>query len=149
MTQEAEVFWRDYEASTGERVEARAMGEWLGPNAPKEGVWGLLILTDRSFHFLGQKSDKWVHSLLRFRGGSEVPPVRIDIPRESLTALVAPKRTGLARLLGAGFPEFSVSWTLPEKAGAGRAVFSVDGQQGFLEALRKALPPAASAEGSS
>ncbi len=139
MTRDAETFWRDYERDTGETVEARAMGQWLGPGAPREGVWGILVLTDRSFHFLGRKSENWVRGLFTLRGREDPEPVEFRIPREALRGLEEPRRTWLSRILGAAFPEIALSWDPAAGGEASRAVFNVDDQQGFLDKLRGAV----------
>ena len=138
MTQEVEDFWKEYERSTGETVTARAMGQWLGPGAPKEGIWGILILTDRSFHFLGRRSENWVSGLLSLKSRPDAEPVEFRVPREDLISLEMPEKRGLARLLGPAFPESTLSWKRPGETEPARAVFTVDNQGGFLEALRKA-----------
>lgn len=139
MTAEAEEFWREYERSTGEAVEARSMGQWLGPGAPKEGVWGILILTDRSFHFMGRKSENWVRGLFTLKGRSDAEPVEFRVPREELRTLDEPRRNWLSRLLGPAFPELTLTWSRVDEPEPVRAVFRVDDQRGFLEALGKAL----------
>ena len=139
MTEEAERFWKEFEESTGERVEARCMGQWLGPDAPPEGVWGLLVLTDRSFHFQGQKSANWLTNLFGARSRSEGKPVTMVVPRESLEALKERPKGFMTRLLGPAFPRFSISWSLPD-GGQGTASFEIDDRSGFMEALRKAMP---------
>ncbi len=135
MTEDAEAFWRDYERSTGETVEARAMGQWLGPGAPREGVWGILILTDRSFHFLGRKSENWLKGIFTLKSRAEGEAVEFRVPREDLRSLEAPDRGWLSRILGSPFPEVTLTWN---PAGGGepvRAVFNVDDPQGFLAKL--------------
>ncbi len=139
MTAEAEEFWREYERSTGEAVEARSMGQWLGPGAPREGVWGILILTDRSFHFMGRKSENWVRGLLSFKGRSDAESVEFRMPRGDLRSLEEPRRGWLSRILGSAFPEITLTWNPVEGTEPARAVFHVDDQRGFLEALGKAV----------
>lgn len=139
MTRDAETFWIEYERTTGETVEGRAMGQWLGPGAPREGVWGILVLTDRSFHFLGRKSENWVRGLLTLRGREEPEPLEFRIPRKALRNLKEPRRTRLSRILGASFPEVTLSWDPVDGGEASRAVFNVDDQQGFLDKLRGAV----------
>ncbi len=139
MTPEAEEYWREYERSTGEVVAARAMGQWLGPGAPREGVWGILVLTDRSFHFMGRKSENWVRGLLTLKGRSEGEPVEFRVPREALLGLTEPRRGWLSRILGSSFPSVTLTWTAAGESEPSRAVFDVDDQRGFLAALREAL----------
>ncbi|NLJ46766.1 MAG: hypothetical protein GX430_09415 [Treponema sp.] len=138
MTEEAEAFWRDYERSTGQIVEARAMGQWLGPGAPREGVWGILILTESTFHFMGRKSENWLKGLFTLKGRGEEEAVEFRVPRENLRSLEEPRQGWLTRLLGASFPEVALTWTTAGGADPGRGVFNVDDQQGFLEKLRSA-----------
>jgi hypothetical protein len=145
MTAEAERYWKEFEDSTGEHVEARCMGQWLGPDAPNNAVWGLLVLTDRSLHFIGQESTNWFSGLFTLRGKTEGTPVKKIIAREELLSLNEAKRGFLVRLTGPGFPHFSITWKLSE-GGEGFAIFEVDDRTGFIKTLRGAISASKAAD---
>lgn len=140
MTQEAEQFWRDFEKSTGERVEAKTMGQWLDSSSQKEGVWGLLILTDRSLRFMGRKTGSWFSNLFKSPTRSEDKEVTLVVPRGGLLSLAEPKRGGMGRFWGPAFPRVRVSWGTCGETVPGDAIFEVDDHDGFLAVLRNALP---------
>ena len=58
MADEAIEFWNAFEKETGEKVEARSIGEWLQDKGPS--MWGLVILTDKSFRFKHLPSENWL-----------------------------------------------------------------------------------------
>lgn len=147
MTQDAELFWREFEKTTGERVLAKAMGQWLDPPSQKEGMWGLLVLTDRSFHFMGQKSGNWLAGLFSLRGRADGDSVKFSVPRDDLLSLEEPKPGFWGRLLGPAFPRITLLWRPSEGSGEARGVFEVDDQSGFLGALRDAVREASAGKG--
>jgi len=140
MTPDAEQYWREFEKTTGERVEAKAMGQWLNPPSQKEGMWGLLVLTDCSFHFMGQKSGTWLAGLFNLRGRADADSVKFAVPKDDLLSLEEPRNGIWGRLMGSAFPRISISWRSVGEAGEGKAVFEVDDKSGFTQALRKAMP---------
>jgi hypothetical protein len=132
MADEATEFWNAFEKETGEKVEARSIGEWLKGDGP--GIWGLVIITDKSFRFKHMPSDNWLLSLFKKTSKSSADhekPVDIVIPRDELVAEVAAKRGLFARLMGPAFPHFSV-----KRAGEDKEyVFSADPASGLLAVL--------------
>ena len=140
MTQEAEEYWSNFERTTGERVAARAMGQWFETPSLKEGVWGILVLTDHSFHFLGQKAGSWLTGLFGRRGRQDAQPVTFVVPRDSFLALKCPRPGFLGRLFGPAFPRITLSWRMPGDAAARESVFEVDDESGFIKALQEAVP---------
>lgn len=138
MTDDARAFWQDYERTTGQAVEARAMGQWLGPGAPREGVWGILILTDSTVHFMGQKSENWVKGLFSLKGRSEEESVEFRVPRRNLRSVEEPRRGWLSRILSSPFPEVTLIWDPVGGPEPGRAVFNLDDQHGLLAKLKAA-----------
>ncbi len=98
------------------------------------GVWGLVIITDKSFRFKHMPSENWLLGLFKKTNksaGDREKPVDIVIPRDELEAEVAGRRGFLARLMGPAFPHFSV-----KRAGADeKYVFSADPASGLLAAL--------------
>jgi hypothetical protein len=140
MADEAAEYWSEFEKRTGEKVEARSIGEWY-ERSGDPGVWGLLVLTDKCFRFNRIKSDNWLASLFRGFGSKKAEgpePVDIVIPRENLVAVLRPRRGLWAKLLGPAFPRFSVRSRGEE--GEILNIFSADPATGILEALERAIP---------
>lgn len=142
MDERAQRFWDEFEAETGERVESRAMGAWLAREGSEEWLWGLLVLTDKSFRFRHLPSDNWLSSLLRFgRRESEAPKreeVSMAVARGEVVAVVEPRRGFLARAFGPAFAAFDLVWR--EGEAERRARFQVDPSADLLAKMR-ALPP--------
>jgi hypothetical protein len=142
MDDAAEKYWKEFEAATGEVVETRSMGQLHPEPNSKEGPWGLLILTDRSFRFKHEPSENWLSSIFRRQTGpsGKSEPIEIVVPRERLKSLDDAPRGFLSGIFGSTFPRFRLGW---EKEGGGDtefAWFSADDGRGFLAALRKAFP---------
>jgi hypothetical protein len=142
MADEAAEYWKTFETETGEKVEARAIGEYYKELDGSTGLWGLLVLTDKSFRFKHMPSENWISSLFKRMDRSSAPkvPIEITIAREDIVDFDSPKRGFLARLFGPAFPRFTISGrsTLGE-GGEQRYVFSVDSSGGFVAALEKAF----------
>lgn len=135
MDEEVARFWQEFEEETGERVEAKAIGE-LQEGGEGRGVWFLLVLTDRSFWFKQVPSDNWVTSLFRPRTFSvstrKADEYTLKIPRESLLALAEPKAKGwFAR---SAYPLVTLSWT--EGGAIQSRCVSLDPTTGLLQRLR-------------
>ncbi len=139
MTDDAAEYWNAFEKETGETVEAKCLGELLSGNDRGPGVWGLLILTDKSFRFRNVPTDNWILSMVRPKGRKKdaAPPADIVIARGDIAALNIEKKSFLARILGPAFQRFTISRR--REPGASWA-FSVDPGYGFLAALEKVAP---------
>jgi hypothetical protein len=137
MADEATEFWNAFEKETGEKVEARSLGEWYESEGGA-GLWGLLILTDKSFRFRHMPSDNWMTSLFK-RVGNSPKRERVDIciSRENLVSFDSPKRGFLAKLLGPAFPRVCIASR--GETGESRYSFSVDPSTGLIAALERAL----------
>jgi len=153
MDDEAAKFWAEFEAETGEKVEARCMGSWVDPENPAVPLWGLAVLTDACFRFRHLPGESWILSLFKPHGSSSTRKRVVDIavPRASILALEESSHGLWARLFGPPFPRFTLVWTAPgEEAAARRDSFMVDPSTGLLPLLRAlAPPPGASAAKSS
>lgn len=127
-------FWDDFEKETGEKVIARSMGEWFKAKSDP-GLWGLLILTDKSFRFKYMPSENWMMSIFKRAAKSAKKDEAFDIviPREGIRAIASPKRDFLARLFGPAFPRFSISASGEE--GETSYSFTADPSSGIVEAL--------------
>jgi hypothetical protein len=137
MADEAGEYWKTFEEETGEKVEARSLGEWYEAESGA-GLWGLLILTDKSFRFKHVPSDNWMSSLFkRVEKSSKRKPVDIRIAREDLVSLVSPKRGLFAKLVGPAFPHFSITGRVAD--GEKTYSFSLDPSSGLLAALERVM----------
>lgn len=141
MDEDVARFWQAFEEETGERVEARAIGE-LHPGAREAGVWCLLVLTDRSFWFKQVPSESGMAALFRF-GGRGSTPRRADeytlrVPREHLLALEEPDRARRGWFPKPGFPELALTWRTGEGTETRR--FSMDPSTDLLTRLRQLFP---------
>jgi len=139
MADEAAEFWEEFEKETGEKVVARSIGE-LYDRPGDVGVWGILILTDKSFRFKYMKSENWFAVLMRGFGTKkpkdEAPPMDIVIPLEGIVSAEIPKRGVIARLFGPAFPRFTL--TSLDAEGEKAWIFSTDPSAGIIEGLKKA-----------
>ena len=136
MADEAAEFWSEFEKETGEKVEARCIGQYLGMDDGAAGLWGLLVLTDKSFRFKYMPSDNWLSSLFKRASKSSKPrgPVEITIPRGDIAAVDVPKRDFLARLFGPAFPRLTIS-----AQDGTKYLFTLDPSGGFLKAMENAI----------
>jgi hypothetical protein len=144
MADDAAEFWNKFENETGEKVEARSMGEWFRRGGAERGLWGLLILTDKSFRFKYMPSENWIMSLFKraTKTADSEKPVDIVVPRSEIAEVLAPKRDFLARIFGPAFPRFSL---VTRGAEENVYSFSVDPSSGIVAALEKARVAAAGA----
>ncbi len=135
----AERFWSDFEADTGEKVVARSMGIWHEAGNPK-GLWGIAILTDKSFRYKYLPSRSLVLGLFRQPNGTEQEREEVDIvaPLEKIESLREEERGFLARLFLGPFRRIELSWR--EAEGELRTEsFSVDPSGGIAGKLHLAL----------
>jgi hypothetical protein len=147
MADEAAEFWSAFEKETGEKVEARAIGEYYKGQDLSIGLWGLVILTDKSFRFKHMPSENWMSTIFKRMDRSAKPkePLELRFAREDILALNAPNRGFFAKLFGPAFPRFGLKVrSAPDAAQAGAAgeeehLFSVDPSGGVLAALEKLL----------
>ncbi|MDR0639181.1 MAG: hypothetical protein LBG27_09860 [Spirochaetaceae bacterium] len=87
MAQTPEEFWDQYETSLGEKVVSHALGRYLGGwDEYDPPLWGLLIVTDRSFRFHHFAHDNWLTSWLS-RGEGTGKERIIVIPAEEITGV--------------------------------------------------------------
>lgn len=140
MEKSAERFWAEFEAETGEKVEAKAIGTHREPGAPGEGPWGLLVLTDSSFRFKPMPSENWIQSLFKsHRPSPSTPPADIVVPRGAVVSVAMPRRGFLARIFGPAFVPLEISWR--EGEGTAAATFAVDPSSELVARLSAAFPP--------
>jgi hypothetical protein len=127
-------FWREFETETGERVQAKAVGE-LYEGDREKGVWFLLVLTDKSFWFKQMPTSNPLASLLGPRLFAPRPAIdyTLKIPREDLVSLEEPEpRSWFARF---AFPKLTLTWREGEATSSRR--FSMDPSMDLLPQLRE------------
>jgi len=137
MADKATEFWEAFERETGEKVAARCLGEFFpeGSSGSSEGIWGLLIVTDKALRFKATPSDNMVLGLFkRPESKEQKAPLDLSVPLGEITALEAPQRGFLSRLFGPVTQGFTVG-----RSGGSSFHFEADAKSGFLEALQMRL----------
>jgi hypothetical protein len=88
---DAAEFWKGFEETHGEQVQAFCLGLYLrGCAAIENSIWGLLIATDSGFRFHHFAQEGWISALSRLTaGGSGKGPkeVSIFIPKEKIISV--------------------------------------------------------------
>ena len=137
MDEAAVRYWKKFEDETGEKPGIRCVGQWLG-GGPRDGLWGILVITDRSLRFRHLPSDNWLARMFRPRDTETAAsePVEIVVPLSSVTNVRSPDKGWWARLFGSQQLQFEVAWTGIE--GPRSEVFGADSRH-FVETLRKAV----------
>ena len=143
MVDEATKFWEDFEKETGEKVEARSIGEYYEADYSSVGVWGLLVLTDKSFRFKHMPNDNWILSIFRRVNKPSTPkaPVEFTISRADIVSVSSPARGIWARLFGPPFPPVFVTARSENALAERRYSFSLDPGSGLLAALQHVVTP--------
>jgi hypothetical protein len=136
MDEDVVKFWREFEAETRERVEAKGVAERYEGNTDR-GEWCLLVLTDKSLWFKQMPSDSWISSLFRPRvlsaSSRRADESDLRIPRVSLRSLTEPgPRRWFSR---PAFPVLTLTWQEGDTLRSRR--FSVDPSAELLPSLRK------------
>lgn len=153
MTDEAAEFWAKFETETGEKVAERCLGQYFPDTGRDEGLWGLLVLTDKSFRFRETPSDNLIFGLVkRPRKDKEAHvPFDLAIPLGEIASIKSPKRGLLSRIFGSSVVNFSVlakgeSAKGESAKGEGERAycFEADLRSGFISAIEKALAGIAS-----
>jgi hypothetical protein len=140
MADEAKEFWDAFESETGEKVEARSIGEYYKDGNEATGIWGLVVLTDKSLRFRHMPSDNWFSSLFKRadRSSKEAKaPIDLAIARADILSMEGPKRGFIARLFGPAFHRFAVIARSGE--GERRYLFSIDPSSDLVPSLEKTL----------
>ncbi|HUX36635.1 MAG TPA: hypothetical protein VMV44_01915 [Rectinemataceae bacterium] len=137
MDEAALRYWKKFENETGEIPGTRAVGQWFQAGE-REGLWGLLVITDKSLRFRHLPSDNWLNHLFTSRAREESTPesIEIVIPLAFIAEVGSPDRSLWSRIFGSQQASFIVDWSTAE--GPRRESFSADSRR-FVEALRSAL----------
>lgn len=132
-----ESYWKKFAEDTGEEVRARSMGQWR--DATGRELWGLLILTDKSFRFRYMPGKAWFTAIApaaRPQTGRE-EALEIVVPRGDIKGFEAPRRGFFERLFGPPWPSFRLAWKEGETDRA--EIFMVNDSANFLAAMGEAL----------
>lgn len=130
-------YWQEFEAETGELVQAKAMGE-MYEEGRRKGVWFLLVLTDKAFWFKQVPSDNWMASLFRPRtlaaSSKRSDEFTLSIPRGDLVSLIEPGHGFRSWFSKLAFPLLTLSWREGDSIRSRR--FSIDPSSNLLPQLR-------------
>jgi hypothetical protein len=133
---EVAAFWNAFEKETGEKVEARSEGEWFHIPIRRRGLWGLLILTNKTFRF------KYVPEDLRSSlymstaiSGEPRDEAGFIISRSDIIAVHAPSRSFLSWVFRSAYPRSSVVAQVGKRSST--YVFAADPTNGLVAALVK------------
>jgi len=93
-----DVFWQEYEESTGEKVLSRGLGKYIsGWNEFDEkklgGIWGLVVSASGGFRFHHFPQNTWIDSLTRFAEKEPPKEKMIFIPQEKIITIEFIKET--------------------------------------------------------
>lgn len=138
MADKAAEFWAAFERETGERLVKRCLGRYFSP-AAKEGLWGILILTDKALRFRMMPSDNMIFGIIRRPERTEDKAELLDlaIPFGEITSVQRPKQGFLERLFGPNAEPFAVA-----KSGGELEHFEAESKQGFADSLEKSVAAA-------
>lgn len=143
MADEAERYWKKFEEETGERVETRAMGQWYeDPAGGGDAIWGLFVVTDRSFRYRYLPSESWMTSLFGNRNESsrKREPMEIVVPRGEILGLTERSGGFLSRLFGSSYVDFKLTWKASGGAAEVHSCYFA-GERSFIGKLRTFLSP--------
>ena len=86
---DADKFWREYEASTGETVLVKSLGRYLsGWDEYPQPLWGLAIATSGGFRFHHFPQSGWFMGFSRLTLGGEAPQEKkFFIPGEAFVSV--------------------------------------------------------------
>ena len=86
---DVEKYWNDYEASIGEKVLAKSLGQYMSGWAEYvQPLWGLAIATSGGFRFHHFPHEGWLMALSRATTGGEAPKEKaFFVPRDSITSV--------------------------------------------------------------
>jgi hypothetical protein len=132
MVDEAAAYWSAFEEETGEKVEARSIGEYYEAPGDASGLWGLLVLTDAAFRFKYVPSENWLSSMFKRAVGVKSEAVDIRIAREDISSVTIPKRDFLSRIFSPPMQRLVIA------EGEKSFAFSFDPTSGLQAALEKA-----------
>jgi hypothetical protein len=109
-------FWLEYEGKIGEKVLARALGQYLSgwEEFDKKGwtaIWGLIIATTGGFRFHHFPQASWLDALSRFTSQETPKEKTFFIPKETIISARLIKETGwLKKIFKSTPPRLSIHY---------------------------------------
>jgi hypothetical protein len=114
-----DLFWREFEEQTGEKVLDRGLGQYLSgwdpfdaPGGGGKPVWGLIIATDGGFRFHHFPQVSWLDSLIRpASGGGAGEEKTFFIPKDRIiSAELRREKRWWKRLAGSAPPLLTIRY---------------------------------------
>lgn len=110
-----DVFWREYEEKTGEKVLARSLGQYISGWEEFDGngwnaIWGLVIVTSGGFRFHHFPQAGWMNVL--FNPGAEAPREKTFLVPKGriLSAGFRGDTKWWKRIFGPGVPQLAIRY---------------------------------------
>jgi len=110
-------FWREYEESTGEKVQKRSLGKYISgwdefDEKKLSGIWGLIISTTGGFRFHHFPQNTWIDAFTRFASREQQKEKTIFIPREKIVSIELIRETKWwKKLLSSCPPRLIIKYT--------------------------------------
>ena len=123
-----DVFWREYEEKTGEKVLTRALGKYIsGWDEFDEknwgGIWGLIITTSGGVRFHHFPQHSWIDSFTKFAEKEAPKEKTIFLPQEKIKASEVIKETKWWKKIFSSSPPLFVVRYLDETGNEKQLVF--------------------------
>ena len=123
-----DIFWREFEEKTGEKVLSRGLGKYISgwqefDEKKWNGIWGLLITTSGGFHFHHFPQNSWIDAFTNFAQREQPKEKTIFIPKEKIASSQLIKETRWwKRILSPSSPHFVIRYT-DEAGSVGQLLF--------------------------
>ena len=113
----SDVFWREHEEKTGEKVLSRGLGKYVSgwddfDQKKWNGIWGLIITTSGGFRFHHFPQNSWMDALTRFAEKEQPKEKTIFIPSEKiLSSELIQEQKGWKKIFSSFSPQFIIQYT--------------------------------------
>jgi len=86
---EAQVFWQEFEESTGEKVLKRGMGKYISgwgefDKMKERNISGLVIVTSGGFRFHYYPQRSWFDAITRYADSKQQKEIIVFIPQDRI-----------------------------------------------------------------
>jgi hypothetical protein len=139
----ADDFWREYEEQTGEKVLAKALGQYISgwkefDDAGTTPLWGLAIATSGGFRFHHFPQQNWLDALIRPPATSGTPREKtLFIPAGSIVSAVLQSETRWwKKLLAPNLPQLKIRYRIEEWPERELIIQTEYNTEGLIENLR-------------
>jgi len=112
-----DVFWREFEEKTNEKILSRALGKYISgwdefDNKRWGGIWGLVIMTSGGFRFHSFPQYSWIDSFTHFMEKESPKEKTIFIEQEKIVKTEIIKETKWwKKIFSASPPLFVIQYT--------------------------------------